>query len=374
MEIKRIAIDTSKHVFTLHAVDAKERVVWRRELKRHQVDPFFARLPATEVVLEACGGSHHWGRRLTTLGHTARLIPPQYVKPFVKRGKNDRNDAEAISEAASRPGMRFVPVRSAGQQAAAMVLSVRELLVKQRTQLVNALRGHAAEFGVIAAKGMCHAEKLLVTLAAEPAVPQTARPMLALLGEEIAHLTTRIAGIDRQLAALHKAHPVSRLLAEIPGVGPIGALTLALRVDAGQFRGGRHFAAWIGLTPKEHSTGGRQRLGGISREGNERLRQLLVLGATSVVRLAGPGARPGGRPRRASANANAMTPPSQDTAADAGKARGKRRNPAVTPWLLALLERRPRKVAAVALANKMARIAWAMMTSGEAYRHQPIAA
>jgi len=384
MKLKRIAIDTSKTVFTLHGVDEQERVVLRHDLKRHQVEPFFAGQPATEVVLEACGGSHHWARRLTALGHTARLIPPQYVTPFVKRGKTNSKDAEAINEAASRPSMRFVPVKSAEQQATAMVLSVRELLVKQRTQLVNALRGHAAEFGVVAAQGTGNVERLLAKLAAEPAVPDAAQPMLALLGEQIAHLHARIAELDRRLAVLHKANPVSRLLAEIPGVGPIGALTLALTVDAGQFRSGRHFAAWIGLTPKEHSTGDKQRLGGISREGNERLRRLLVLGATSVVRLAGPGAKPGGRPRRASAKPTDAAAGRKATAAakqtdragrepgDAavatsrGKAAGKRRNPAVTPWLTELLERRPRKVAAVALANKMARIAWAMMTSGEA--------
>jgi transposase len=335
MALKRIAIDTSKHVFTLHGVDHQEQVVLRRELKRHQLEPFFAKQPATEVVLEACGGSHHWGRRLAALGHRVRLLPPQYVKPFVKRGKNDRNDAAAISEAASRPSMASVPVKSATAQAEAMILSVRELLVRQRTQLINALRGHAAEFGVVAAQGAGNAAKVLERLAADPAVPEAARAMFALLGQQLAQLVAQLDALDRQLLRQHKANPVSRLLAEIPGIGPISGLSLALTVEAKQFRSGRHFAAWLGLTPKDHSTAGRQRLGGITRQGNERLRALLVVGATAVVRTA---------------------------------RQGKVRN---NPWLLALLQRRPPKLVAVALANKMARIVWAMMTSGEAYRRQP---
>jgi transposase len=330
-------MDTSKHVFSLHGVNERGEVVLRRELRRQQLDAFFRKLPPTEIVLEACGSSHHWGRTLAALGHRVRLIAPQYVKPFVKRGKNDRIDAEAISEAASRPNMRFVPVKSAEARANAMILSVRELLVKQHTQLVNALRGHASEFGVIAAKGTGHVEGLLERIAADPAVPAAAQAMFVELGERIAELHTRLAALDRKLAALHKTNPLSQQLAAVPGIGPIGALTLALTVDASQFKSGRHFAAWLGLTPKQNSTGGKPRLGGISRQGNERLRQLLVLGATSVVRLTKPDYR----------RANA--------------------------WLLALLQRRPRKLAAVALANKMARVVWAMMTSGEAYRPQPAA-
>ena len=336
-ELKLIAMDTSKHVFSLHGVNDRGEVVLRRELRRQQLDAFFRKLPTTEIVLEACGSSHHWGRTLAALGHQVRLIAPQYVKPFVKRGKNDRIDAEAIGEAALRPNMRFVPVKSAEAQADAMILSVRELLVKQHTQLVNALRGHASEFGVIAAKGTGHVEGLLERIAADPAVPAPAQAMFVELGERIAELRTRLVELDRKLARLHKANPLSRQLAAVPGIGPIGALTLALTVDASQFKSGRHFAAWLGLTPRQNSTGGKTRLGGISRQGNERLRQLLVLGATSVVRLTKPDYR----------HANA--------------------------WLLALLQRRPRKLAAVALANKMARVVWAMMTSGEAYRPQPAA-
>lgn len=334
-KVTLIAMDTSKHVFTLHGVDERGRVVVRRELRRQQLSGFFRKLPPTEVVLEACGGSHHWGRVVTALGHQVRLIPPQYVKPFVKRSKNDSIDAEAIAEAAQRPSMRFVPVKSAETQAEAMILSVRELLVKQQTQLVNALRGHAAEFGVIAAKGSRHIDALLERVAAEPGVPAAAQAMLVELGAAVADVSARIAELDRKLAQSHKANPTSQQLAEVPGIGPVSALTLALTVDARQFRSGRHFAAWLGLTPRQNSTGGKHRLGRISRQGNERLRQLLVLGATAVVRQVKP---------------------------EQGKG---------STWLQALVQRRPRKVVAVALANKMARVVWAMMTSGEAYRQQP---
>jgi transposase len=338
MELKRIAIDTSKSVFTLHGVDGQQRAVLRRDLRRGQLVAFFAKLPPTEVVLEACGGSHHWARTLSQLGHRVGLIPPQYVKPFVQRSKNDRNDAEAINEAASRPSMRRVAIKSAAQQADALTLSARELLVGQRTQTINALRGHAAEFGVVAAKGIGRVAELLAAVAREADMPEAARAMLAFLGRQIEHLDREIARLDAALLAQHKANPVSRLLAEIPGIGPIGALTLAVRIDPAQFKSGRHLAAWIGLTPREHSSGGKQRMGGISRAGDERLRRLLVVGAMSVIRHAKPGRR------------------------------------GASAWLLSLLERRPRKLAAVALANKMARTVWAMMTTGEAYRRVPLAA
>jgi transposase len=335
MELKRIAIDTSKHVFTLHGVDQAERPVLRRDLSRSQMESFFAKQPATEIVLEACGSSHHWGRTLAALGHQTRLIPPQYVKPFVKRGKNDRNDAAAISAAASRPDMRFVPVKSADRQAAAMVLGARELLVKQRTQLINAVRGYAAEFGIVAARGTANVAAILTKMAdTQAGVPARAQQILARLGRQIEALDSEIEALEKEMAAQHKASPDSRRLATAPGVGPIVALTLTLCVDPAQFESGRHFAAWLGLTPREKSTGGKQRMGKISREGNERIRQCLVLGATSVIKSV---------------------------------ARNKASKLA-TPWLLNVLERKPRKVAAVALANKMARILWAMMSRGEAYR------
>lgn len=331
MEIKRIAIDTSKHVFTLHGVDDRERPVLRRDLKRQQLEVFFTEQPPTEVVMEACGGSHHWGRVLSRLGHRVCLIPAQYVKPFVKRAKNDRADAEAISEAASRPTMPSVPVKSAEQQAGAMILKHREMLVAQRTQAINALRGHAAEFGVIAARGTAQVDALLDKLGAEKEVPEAGRTMFAQIGAHIAALDEQIAAINKELTDLHAKDPLSQRLAKVPGIGPISAVTLALTISAEHFASGRHFAAWLGLTPKEHSTGGKQRLGKISKAGNERLRSLLVVGATAVIRHARPG------------------------------------RPNASAWLLNLLERKPRKLAAVALANKMARIVWAMMARGEDY-------
>src|SRR5215213_4608853 len=337
MKFKRIAVDTSKAAFTLHGVDEQDRPILRQNLSRARFEAFFGKLSPTEVVLEACGSSHHWGRFLQGLGHTLRLIPPHYVKPFVKRGKNDRNDAEAICEAASRPTMRSVPVKSAQAQAEAMDLSARDLLVRQRTQLVNAVRGHAAEFGIFAAKGIAQIEPLLAKIA-ETDMPQAAKTTLAYLGRCIEQLDAQLAEIDRRLAAQHKTNELSQRLATIPGVGPITALSMALRIDPSQFETARHFAAWLGLTPRERSTGGQQRLGGISRAGDERLRQLLVVGATAVIRYA------------------------------------KRGSKTACPWLLKLLERRPRKVAAVALANKMARTVWAMMTNGTAFRNAPQAA
>jgi transposase len=338
MELKRIAIDTSKHVFTIHGVDQQDSPVLRRELKRTQLEPFFGKLAPTEVVLEACGGSHHWGRMLTRLGHQVRLIPPQYVKPFVKRAKNDRKDAEAISEAAARPSMRSVPVKTVDEQAETMIVKHREMLVAQKTQAINALRGHASEFGVITAKGVQNIAPLLAVLATESAIPAAAKAMFADMEQHISDLNNRLEALDRQLMERHRVNPVSRLLAEIPGVGPITAITMAMTVSPGNFESGRHFSAWLGLAPREHSTGGKQRLGRISKAGNERLRQLLVVGAMAIIRYAKPGSK------------------------------------SASAWLLQLLERKPRKVAAVALANKMARVIWAMMARGEAYRRQPIAA
>jgi transposase len=332
-EIKRIGIDTSKAVFTLHCVDQADQPVLRTNLRRPQMAAFFTKLPPAEIVMEACGSSHHWARELSALGHDVRLIPPQYVKPFVKRGKNDRNDAEAICEAGGRPGMRFVPVKSADQQAQAMILKVRETLVGQRTQLVNALRGHAAEFGVIAGKGIKRVAPLLEAIEASTTIPSEAKDMLARIGREIEHLDTKLVELEVRLTAMHKANPLSQRLATIPGIGVIIALTLAIEIDPAAFKSGRHLAAWIGLTPKEHSTAGKQCMGGISRAGNERLRRLLVTGATAVIRFA---TRPG--------------------------------NKQANEWLLKLLARKPRKLVAVALANKMARMAWAMMISGETYR------
>jgi transposase len=336
MEYKRVAIDTSKNVFTVHAIDASGRPVLRRDLSRARLVSFLSTLAPTEIALEACGGSHHWARQALKHGHQAKLIPPQYVKPFVKRGKNDRIDAEAINEAADRPTMRFVAVKSEEQQAAGLLMKTRALLVGQRTQLVNAIRGHAGEFGIVVAKGIGNLPELLERVATS-SIPAAAQEAIALLAAQADDTGARVQEIDQKLAALHKSNEVSRRLDVVPGIGLHTALTLATTVDAAMFESGRHFAAWLGLTPKQHSTGGKHRLGKVSKAGNERLRSLLVTGATSVIRHV----RPGGR--------NA------------------------TPWLMKLLERKPRKVAAVALANKMARVAWAMMARGEAYRRQPAA-
>jgi len=332
-QYKRIGIDTSKAVFTLHGIDLQDRPVLRINLRRPQLLSFFTKLPPTEIAMEACGSAHYWARELIALGHDVHLIPPQYVKPYVKRGKNDRKDAEAICEAAGRPGMHFVPVKSVTQQAQGMVLKVRETLVGQRTQLANALRGHAAEFGVIAGKGISKIEPLLTAIEQETAIPPETKDMASLLGQQIEDLDARIKELDVKLTTAHKTNEVSQRLATLPGVGPVTALTLAVEIDPIAFESGRHLAAWAGLTPKEHSTGGKQRMGGISRAGNERLRALLVAGAMSVIRAA---TKPGSKQ--------------------------------MTEWLRALLARKPRKVAAVALANKMARVAWALMTRGEVYR------
>jgi transposase len=332
-QYRRIAIDTSKNVFTLHAIDAQDRAVLRLNLSRARMIPFFKQLPPAEIGMEACGASHHWARVLTELGHRVRLIPPQYVKPYVKRGKNDRNDAEAICEAVGRPGMHFVPVKSLARQAQGMVLKLRESLIGQRTAMVNTLRGHAAEFGVVVGKGLARIDPLLSAIEQEASIPPEAKEMFVLLGEQIEEISARVKQIDARLNAAHQANPVSKRLATIPGVGPVTALTLATEIDPAAFESGRHLAAWAGLTPKEHSTGGKQRIGTISKAGNERLRSLLVAGATAVIAAA---IRTGG-----------------------GQ---------MTGWLRALLLRKPRKLVAVALANKMARTAWAMMKSGEVYR------
>jgi transposase len=331
MAIIRIGMDTSKHVFQVHGVDEREQPVLRRQLRRSQVEKFFTKLAPTRIGLEACGAAHHWARVLRGLGHEVVLIPPQYIKPYVKRGKNDAIDAAAICEAMGRPGMRFVPIKSREEQAALMLLKVRDLLLKQRTMLSNAIRGHAAEFGVIGAKGPEKITELLKRIGEDANVPAPAREMINTLASQLTAIEARLQGLETKLMAWHKADPRSQLLATIPGVGPVTAVSISLKVpDVRVFHSGRHFAAWLGITPREHSTAGRQRLGKVSREGDEGLRRLLVIGATSVIQQAKPGR--------------------------------------TSPWLLHLLARKPKKLAAIALANKMARIIRAMLVSGEIYR------
>jgi transposase len=339
MTIIRIGMDTSKQVFQLHGVDRQEQPVLRQQLRRGELAKFFAKLPPTRVGLEACGAAHHWARVLRELGHEPMLIPPQYVKPYVKRGKNDASDAAAICEAMSRPEMRFVPIKRREEQAALMLIKGRGLLVKQKTMLINAIRGQAAEFGVVGAKGPHKIAAVLQKVASDTAVPALAREMIALLGEQLAGLEGRLERLEAKLMALHKAEPKSRLLATIPGVGPITALSIALKVpDAMVFRSARHFAAWLGITPREHSTAGRARPGRISRQGDAGLRRLLVLGATAVIQQV--------KQRRKAQPAGYRD----------------------QPWLVALLARKPSKLAALALANKTARILWAILASGELYR------
>jgi transposase len=326
-------LDTSKHVFQLHGVDENEQPVLRRQIRRSEVAKFFAKLAPTRIGMEACGASHHWARMLRGLGHEVVLLPPQYIKPYVQRGKNDKIDAEAICEAMSRPKVqtRLVPIKTVEQQAALTMLGVRDLLVKQRTMLINAIRGHAAEFGVTVAKGPKQITELLQRLATDEGVPELAREMINVLAGQLVPLDAKLKAIEARLMAWHRHNQTSQLLATIPGIGPIGGVSFALKIpDAKAFRSGRHFAAWLGITPRENSTAGRQQLGRISKQGDEDLRRLLVLGATAVIQQAKPG--------RAS------------------------------PWLLGLLGRKSKKVAALALANKMARIIWAMMISGETYR------
>jgi transposase len=332
--LARIGIDTSKSVFQLHGVDEKEQVTLRKPLRRRQLLMFFAKLEPTLVGLEACGASHHWARELQQLGHQVVLIPPQYVKRYVGRNKNDKIDAEAVCEAMSRPKVqeRFVPIKSVEQSAAQMLLGVRESLIKRRTQLTNTIRGHAAEFGLVAAKGLDKIQPLLARIATDDSLPVLTKEMFAVLGREYAELGPRIAQIDKKMLAFHRSNEVTRRLMEVPTIGPTGAcLFITKIVNPHAFRSGRRCSAWIGLTPKDHSTAGKQKLGGITRAGDERLRAVLVSGAMACIRHAK------NRPANAS------------------------------PWLVELLKRKPPKVAAVALANKTARIAWKLMTTGERY-------
>jgi transposase len=325
-------MDTSKHIFQLHGVDAAERPVLRRRLRRNEVLAFFAKLPPTVIGMEACGAAHYWARELRKLGHEVRLMAPQHVKAYVKRNKNDGRDAEGLCEAMSRPTMQFVPVKTEEQQAALMLAGVRQQLIARRTQLSNAIRGYAAEFGLTAAKGLDKIEPLLARIAQDETVPESARELFAFQGRDYARLQIELKAIEVKLRAWHRANADSRRLAQIPGVGPIGATTLVMKTpDPRAFASGRHFAAWLGLTPKDHSSGGKTRLGKITRAGDEVLRRLLVAGATAVIQ----------------------------------QVRRGRGHP--SPWLLALLKRKPPKLAAVALANKIARIAWKLMATGESY-------
>jgi transposase len=283
-QIIRIGMDTSKHIFQLHGVDGAEQPVLRKRLSRNQMVEFFAKLPATVIGMEACGASQYWARELSKLGHEVKLMAPQLVKPYVPRNKNDGRDAEGLCEAMGRPSMRFVPVKTAEQQAALMLTSIRDGLIARRTQLSNAIRGYAAEFGLIAPKGLDKIEPLLARIAQDEDLPVLARELFAVQGREYARLQDELKQIEAKLMAWHRADALSRRLAQIPSIGPITATRLVMKApDPRAFRSGRHFAAWLGLTPKDHSTAGKTRLGKITRAGDEDLRRLLVAGATAVI-------------------------------------------------------------------------------------------
>jgi len=340
MEITTIGLDIAKRVFQVHGVNAAGKAVLRRKLQRAEVLDFFRGLSPCLIGIEACSTAHYWAREIQGFGHDVRLMPPLYVKPYVKRGKTDAADAEAICEAVSRPTMRFVPVKTAEQQALLMLHRTRDLLVRQRTMLLNALRGHMAELGFIASQGASRVGDLLTILMGEneTSIPKLAREALRGLASELAVLGERVKEIEVAILAWHKDNEVSRRLATIPGVGPITASAIVATVtDPSQFHSGRQLAAWIGLVPKQNSSGGKERQGGISKQGDRYLRRLLVLGATSVIRHA-----------RSKSDAQAN-------------------------WLKALLERRPAKLASVAQANKMARIVWALLTRGEVYQAPKLA-
>ena len=327
--------DIAKRVFQAHGVDGVGKAVLRRKLQRAEMLAFFEKPPPCLVGIEACGTAHHWARGIRTLGHDVRLMPASYVKPYVKRGKTDAADAEAICEAVTRPTMRFVPVKTAEQQAVLMLHRTRDLLVRQRTMLVNALRGHMAELGIIAPQGIARVADLVAVLMGEDTanVPALARQALGGLAAELEALGNRVKEVEAAIMAWHKDNEASRRLATIPGVGPITASAIVATVtDPTQFHSARQFAAWIGLVPKQNSSGGKQRQGGLSKQGDRTLRRLLVLGAVAVIR-------------------HARTKP----IAEAG-------------WLKGLLERRPAKLAAVAQANKTARVIWALLVRGETYR------
>ena len=341
-EVITVGLDLAKNVFQVHGVDAAGTVVIRRQLRRGEVVKFFAGLAPCLVAMEACGSAHHWARAVGALGHEVRLLSPVHVKPYVKRGKkNDAADAAAICEAVTRPHMRSVPVKSAAQQSVLMLHGARDLLVRQRTMLICALRSHLAEFGIVAGQGKGNFANLRVQLQSEEnaALPELARSALQLIAAQIDDSNAKIEAIETEIVAAHRGDEASRRLVSIPGIGPIIASAIAASVpDPAAFKSGRQFAAWLGLVPSQNSTGGKERLGRITKTGNRYLRRLLVIGATGLIRY-------------------------------------KRKNvPGGLDWVTGLLARKPVRLVTVALANKMARIAWAILCRGEVYRGVAVAA
>ena len=340
MQVTTIGLDIAKNVFQVHGIDANEKVVVRKQLRRGQVLAFFAALAPCLIGMEACATAHYWARELTKLGHKVRLMPAKDVKAYVKRNKNDAADAEAICEAVRRPTMRFVQIKSAEQQGQLMQHRTRDLLMRQRTQLINALRAHLAELGIVAAQGREGIQELLAIVAdhKDQRIPIDARASLMLLAAQLQAVQTVIGLIEKRIMAQHRSNEASKRLETIPGIGVIGATAIAATVaDPSVFRSGGDFAAWIGLVPRQDSTGGKQKLGPISKQGDQYLRRILVVGAHAVLRRA-------------------------------------KQNPEKYPWLTQLLARRPFKLVAVALANKMARTAWALLAHGGTYRAPELAA
>ena len=337
--ITTIGLDIAKSVFQVHGVDATGQVVVRRQLKRRYVLVFFRKLSPCLIGIEACASSHHWSRELQALGHTVRLMPPAYVRPYVKRQKNDATDAEAICEAVTRANMRFVPTKTLEQQSCLMLHRTRHLFIRQQTAVINVIRAHLAEFGIVAPVGRNGVEELLdvVSDPNDGRLPDFARACLTALGMQLRTLKTQVLQFDRRIMAWHRSNETSKRLDELPGVGPALATALVASIaDPNAFRSGRDFSAWIGLVPKQNSSGGKDKLGSISKQGDRYLRSLFTAGALAVIRYA--------------------------------KVHGTKHR----PWLTALLARRHTKVAAIALANKIARMAWAMMARGERYK-EPVA-
>src|SRR3984893_9683272 len=336
--ITTIGLDIAKSVFQVHGIDAEGNVLIRRQLKRRYVLAFFQKLPPCLVGIEACASSHHWSRELKALGHNVRLMPPAYVKPYVKRQKNDAADAEAICEAVTRANMRFVVTKTPEQQSCLMLHRTRQLFIRQQTSVINAIRAHLAEFGIVAPVGRKGVEQLLVVAdGSDQRVPELAQACVAALGAQLRRLKEQILDFDRRILAWHRSNETSRRLDAIPGIGPALATALVASVaDPKAFRSGRNFSAWIGLVPRQTSSGGKDRLGSISKQGDRYLRSLFTAGAIAVIRYA--------------------------------KLHGTKHR----PWLTALLARRPTQGGPIALAHKIARMAWAMMARGDRYK-EPVA-
>lgn len=333
-KITTVGLDLAKTIFQVHAINETGVPIVRRTLRRAQVLAFFSKLAPCVVGMEACGSSHFWAREIRALGHDVRMMPAIYVKAYVKRSKTDAADAEAICEAVTRPTMRFVPIKTTEQQGTGMIMKTRDLLVRQRSQTANALRAHMSELGIVTGAGLAGVAKLidLIRDENEERIPNVSRRALMAMADQVEALAVQVEKLDRQIVAIVKDDEDARRLTSIPGVGPIIAATVMAAVpDPHGFRTGRDFAAWLGLTPRAHSSGGKERIGSISKRGNRQLRTLLIVGATSILKLG-------------------------------------RRGFKLPQWIAALMLRRPFKVVAVALANKIARMIWALLVKGGTYQ------